>query len=85
MAERWEHIAVRSYNEPRDGYDRKWWVEIHQPDGSTENAGLEDNGTTELVVLLNRLGAEGWQLVSTEVTRTSNYTMRTMWLHRRLQ
>jgi hypothetical protein len=84
MAEQqWEHQAVRTYRSLKTWEPPSPWAQVIRPDGSIEN--LDDGGGIgDGVVILNRLGREGWQLTSVEVDQDDYNIFRVFWLRRRI-
>ena len=65
--EQWEHMVVQAVtsvsNKRLVGY---------MPNGTQLTFDVEDIGMRRITELLNELGAQGWQLVSTDVTLAPN-------------
>jgi len=85
MAEQWEHMAVRAF------YDKTRTTDLYtitapeyRRSGRDVDSSVVDRD--QGLELVNKLGREGWQLVSTEVVPTqSDDTVRMYWLKRRVE
>ena len=73
--ERWEHIAVvYRYAGPTGG--------LTQIEGDGVVQELTGAGVGSMVAAVNRLGREGWMLVSTDEAGDGGYYGRTAWMRR---
>lgn len=83
MAERWEHMVLRSSYVSQDAIGDRVWMQVIGPDGTYEDHPRPPT-IHEQVRVMNRLGREGWHLVATEWEDRSGGTYRLSWLRRRV-
>ncbi|WP_448623563.1 hypothetical protein [Geodermatophilus sp. URMC 64] len=77
MPEKWEHMALMTDSEG----GKRTFTEVAADGGVTESV---NGGLKRSVLALNKLGQDGWHLVSTDEVSVPGYWSRTMWLRRRV-
>ncbi len=84
MAEKWEHMAIRSHYVSQDFVGNAVWMQLIRPDGTVDEH-PEGASLIQHVRVLNDLGREGWQLVATEWESRAGADYRVAWLQRRIE
>lgn len=76
-------MAIRSNYRSQDFIGNAVWMQLIRPDGTVDDH-PDGSSTIQHILVLNKLGREGWQLVGTEVESEGGGTYRLAWLRRRV-
>jgi hypothetical protein len=79
MADQWEHMSVRAIYQ--DSRTVELWT-VSGPEYRRSERDVEDQIGDQGLALLDKLGQQGWELVSTEQAPAGSSVLRTFWLKR---